>query len=312
MAHELYKKHRPLMFKHMFGQESIVNQIKGFLEKGEFPHSTLFVGPSGTGKTTIARILKKKLGCSDIDYQEIDCASSGSIEMVREMQAGTHTSPLDGPCKIWLLDECQSLSRAGFAMQALLKILEDTPKHCYFFLCTTDKTKLLPTILTRCTVFPFQSLKPKDIKATINYILEKEQKTIPDSVLEKLVEVSDGSARKSLVLLGQIFEVEGDSEQLNILQNQEEENKAIDIARKLMDKNCKWKDLAPIVKSVDEDAEQIRRLILGYASSIALSCGPLTGRAYFLLNVFSDTFFNTGKPGLVRSCFEVCASKEGY
>src|SRR6266480_3545550 len=140
---EFYRKYRPKTLKGIVGQEGAISSLQKLIDKGTIPHALLFTGPSGSGKTTIARIVKDHLGCGDADYQEVDCAVVESpIEAVRAIHRASHLSPMSGSCRIFFLEEVQSLSKAGFSQQALLKLLEEVPDHVYFILATTDPTKL--------------------------------------------------------------------------------------------------------------------------------------------------------------------------
>src|SRR5688572_25883760 len=140
---ELYKKFRPKTLKGVVGQEGAVSSLQSMIDKGRLPHTILFSGPSGCGKTTIARILKGILECSDLDFFEINCADFKGIDMVRDIRRYVGIPPLHGKSRVWLIDEAHQLTKD--AQNAFLKLLEDTPKHAYFMLATTDPQKLLPT-----------------------------------------------------------------------------------------------------------------------------------------------------------------------
>src|SRR5437773_2031788 len=128
---ELYKKHRPRKFADVVGQPRAVAALESMVAAGEVPHSVLFAGPSGTGKTTLARILARELGCGK-NFKEINAAESRGIDSIREVQSVMGLAPMGGKCRVWLWDEAHRLTPDS--QSALLKTLEDTPSHVYFML----------------------------------------------------------------------------------------------------------------------------------------------------------------------------------
>ena len=205
---ELYRKHRPRKLTEVVGQDGVVTTLTSMIEGGKVPHACLFVGPSGTGKTTLVRILRHELGCSRADYQEVDFASTEkTIDTIRSIQQRMGLAPGLGQCRVWFLDEMQSLSRTQFAQQALLKMLEDCPDHVWFFLATTDPGKLIPTIITRCTKFVLKPLSEPDMVKLIGDVLRKENhaQNVSQAVAERIVDSAGGSARQALVDLGRVL-----------------------------------------------------------------------------------------------------------
>lgn len=301
--HELYKKHRPTSLKQISGQSTAVEMLSSFLKKRKVPHSILFSGPSGCGKTTLARILKDKLDCGDIDFSEINCADFRGIDMVREIRQTMHLSPINGSVRMWLIDECHKLSND--AQNAFLKLLEDTPSHVYFVLCTTDPGKLLKTIITRCTEIRVSPLTHIEMKGLLQDIAGKEGFTISDEVYERIVEVSEGSARKGIVLLEQVAGLDTDEARINAILAQDVKVQAIALARAMIKPKISWNEIAGIIKGIEEEPEKIRRLILSYASSVCLSGGPLASKAAKILACFRDHWYDCGQPGLVLACWEV-------
>jgi DNA polymerase-3 subunit gamma/tau len=143
---ELYRKYRPKVFKGIIGQDTIIKVVQGWVEKDKTPHAVLLSGPSGCGKTMIARILAKKLNClPPRDLIEINAADFNGIDTVRDIRKSVSSGSLMGKeyRRCWIIDECQQLSLQ--AMQGLLKLLEEAPSYAYFFLCTTDPQKIIPT-----------------------------------------------------------------------------------------------------------------------------------------------------------------------
>jgi len=305
---ELHKKYRPSKFREVIGQPAAVAILLEMVKNKRVPHALIFCGQSGVGKTTMARILKEKLNCADYDFCEVNCAVvDGAIETVRGIQQQMHLAPSAGLCRIWLLDEIQSFSRTQFAQQALLKLLEDTPAHVYFFLCTTDPKKLIPTILSRCTAINLNPLPTKDLESLLRVICEKEHLQSSQAVLNKIVETSGGSAREALKLLNQVMGLKTEQEQLDAIQSSGVERQAIEIARGLMNPRMTWKDMAVILNGVDEEPEGLRHLVLAYATKSLLGNGG--ERAYHVINAFESNFYDSKKAGLVRACYEVVGKK---
>lgn len=307
---ELYRKHRPRRLKDVLGQPAVVHLLQKLLAEGKLPHCLLLSGPSGTGKTTIARILKHKLGCHDRDYVEVNCAGVDSpMDTARDIMRVLPLAPMwEGKCRIWFLEEVQSLSRTTFAQQALLKMLEDIPAHVYFFLATTNPAKLLPEIRTRATELKLQALSADELRRVLDAIVVKEGKDIHGSVLQRIVDCSGGSARQALVYLHQVLALATTEEQLEAIVPDKVEKKAIDLCRTLLNLKSTWAEVATILKTIEEDPEQIRWAVLGYASSVLLNNGK-ANRASVILDVFESNFYDSKKFGLIRACYAVLGQR---
>lgn len=305
---EFYKRYRPTMFKHVIGQEDAVSTLQKLLEHKEtFPHALLFTGPSGTGKTTFARILQKKLECSDTDFKEVNCADFRGVDMVRDIRLKYNMGTLGGESRIYLIDEAHQLSKD--AQNALLKMLEDTPDHVYFMLATTEPGKLLRTIQTRTTEIRTRALTIGELAILLGDVCCKEKLTISEAVSDRIVECADGSARKALVLLNQVINLDGEETQLSAVLSSDTKHQSIEIARAILNPRARWADVAKLLKAIDEEPEAIRRLVLAYASSVILGGGKLAPRAYLIVSAFRDHFFDCGKAGLVAAAYEVVAAK---
>lgn len=307
---ELYKKYRPSKLSEIVGQDEAVASLKGMLAQNKLPHTILFTGPSGVGKTTLARILKNRLKCSDIDFNDVNCASiDGVLDVIRGIQARMTQAPLAGPCRIWLLDEVQSLTRATYAQQAMLKILEDTPKHVYFFLCTTDPGKLLTAIRSRSTEVKLKSVGHDDLYVLLKGTLDKEGTKVSDAVVEKIIEAAEGGPRKAMVLLHQVLGVEDEIKQLELIEKSDTKNLAITLARSLVcfpNKRPPWPRIGQILKDIEgEDCEQIRHLILSYARSVILKGGGLAPVAADAIDCFETNLQDSKHAGLALMCWKL-------
>jgi DNA polymerase III subunit gamma/tau len=187
------------------------------------------------------------------------------------------------------------------AQHALLKALEDTPSHVYFMLATTDPTKLLPTIKTRCVQFEVKALSDSEIESLLLLVSKKEQVKVPKEVIEQITMDSSGSPRMALSILDKVIGMEIKDMLSSAKQTAEETNEAIDLCRALIAKKS-WKAIAPILKNIKQEPEQVRRCVLGYAQSVLLSSG--NERAYLIIDAFRQPLYDIGKPGLVAACFE--------
>ena len=300
---ELYKKHRPKKFEDLIGQSTAVRLLSKKMKSNNLPHTLLLTGPSGCGKTTVARILKRVLNCSKADYREINTADHRGIEDIREINRRMRQAPIDGDCRIWLIDEAHKLTND--AQNAFLKMLEDTPKHVYFILATTNPQKLIKTIRTRSTQIDLKSLSNKDLEKLLLSISEQEKFDLPEDVSNKIIENSDGSARTALVLLDQIIELD-EEDMIDAIAKASSEQQGFAVARALHNPKIRWSAMAKILKEVEkEEAETIRWIVLGYAKKVILSCSGLEGRAYNIIDAFRDHFYDSKHAGLAAACYEV-------
>ena len=293
----LYLKYRPTKFNEVVGQETAIGAIKAM--RGNVPRAVLFTGPSGTGKTTLARILRMKLGCGDMDFQEINTSNFRGIDDIRGLTAEVSMSPISGACRVWLIDECHGMTKD--AQNCFLKLLEDTPKHCYFFLATTDPEKLVRTIKTRCTVIRCQEVPEKALFDLVVTTAAKEGKKISDEVAKRISECSLGSARQALVHLNTVLNMTDEKVQIDLIEADSGAEDSIKICRLLFNNRATWKEMAEVLTNVKGEPESLRRLVLGYARSVLLKSG--SKRAIEIIDEFQYNLFDTGAAGLAAACY---------
>ena len=303
---ELYKQYRPRSFKSVLGQDAAVKMLTAMVKKGEVPHTLLFTGGSGVGKTTLARILRKKIGCSDNGFREINCAEQRGIELARDISNRYETAALGGGPRVYLLDEFHMTTKE--AQNAFLKMFEDTPKHVYFFLCTTDPTKLLPTIRTRCTVVPTLPINPKVLQDLLTKTAASENFTLSEEVAERIIEVANGSARQALVSLNSILHLTNEEEQLDAVVKSDAVKDAKELATALLT-GAKWAVIAKLLKTVEGEPESIRHLILAFATNAMLGGGRNAARGYLMYCIFQYNFFDSKRSGLVGCCWKMVNAK---
>jgi len=297
---ELYKKYRPKDFNQIIGQDIAVRKLESFIENDSIPHFILFTGPTGCGKTTLARIMRRELKCSKHDFIE---DAPRKVEDVRRIKGMLHLSPMKGKCRVWLIDEAHKLT--SDAQDEFLKMLEDTPNHIYFLFTTIHPQKLKVEIKNRCTEIVVKPLNEDNLTKLIKYVCREERTEIPNEVIEKIVDNSNGSARKALVFLNEIINLKNKRDMLYSIITTTAETQAIAIARALFNPKIKWRNMAKILKETEgEEPEQIRWMILGYAKAIMLSGGKLSGRAYIVISAFEDNFYDSKWAGLAAACYE--------
>jgi DNA polymerase-3 subunit gamma/tau len=199
----LYRKYRPDSFEGVLGQEHIVKVLENSVNTGNVSHAYLFIGSRGTGKTSLARIFAAGLKTSPSDLYEIDAASNRGIEDIRELRDGVRVLPFDSKYKIYIIDEVHMLSRDAWG--ALLKTLEEPPKHVIFILATTELHKVPDTIISRCQTFVFK--KPTDLilKNHLNAVAVKEGYTLEEGGAELIAILGDGSFRDALGVLDKVL-----------------------------------------------------------------------------------------------------------
>ena len=222
MHQSLYRKYRPTNFDEVVDQKVIIQTLKNAIKNNTLSHAYLFAGPRGTGKTSIAKILAKIVNCENLndynpcnncvnctqynnnqhlDVLEIDAASNNGVEEIRELKSKIDLAPTLGKYKIYIIDEVHMLSTGAF--NALLKTLEEPPKHAIFILATTDPHKIPLTILSRCQRFDFKKLGQEQIVNRIKYVVKEENIKIEEQAINEIAYLSDGGMRDALSLLDQ-------------------------------------------------------------------------------------------------------------
>ena len=300
---ELYKKYRPQTFEEMVGNETAIKSLEKELDNGS--HAFLMVGESGTGKTTLARIIAKKLGASDVTIKEINSSNNRGIDTAREIMEEMMYAPLVGDTTVYILDECHQITPV--AQNSFLKALEDTPNHVYFFLCTTDPQKLIAPLKTRCSVINLQPLDDKDMQFLIKRTARAEKLSVSADVVDMIIEIAHGSSRKALKELQKVLYLEDEEEKLELLKADltTDESESIELCRLLVKKGATWGELAKVIKTMNlQDAERVRQSVMGYMNSVLLN-GKRLPEAVSALQAFSQAnTFNNGKFAITVACLD--------
>ncbi|MFA5736844.1 MAG: DNA polymerase III subunit gamma/tau [Candidatus Paceibacterota bacterium] len=206
----LYLKYRPQKFNEVLGQEQVTEVIETALKNKGLVHAYLFAGPRGTGKTSVARLLAKTIGCSERDLSEIDAASNRGIDEIRALREAVGTLPFESPYKVYIIDEVHMLTKDAF--NALLKTLEEPPAHVVFILATTEPHKVIETIISRCQTHFFKKPSLEILKKMILNVSQKENISLSEEVSSLIAFLGDGSFRDTLGILQKVISYSPDKE----------------------------------------------------------------------------------------------------
>ncbi len=223
------RKYRPATFDMVVGQDSITNTLKSAIINNHLSQSYLFCGPRGVGKTTCARIFAKTINCSNIkengeacdkcescvsfntlrsfNIHELDAASNNKVDDIRSLTDQVRIPPQVGKYSIYIIDEVHMLSSSAF--NAFLKMLEEPPSHAIFILATTEKHKIIPTILSRCQIFDFKKIRIEDIVKRLMYVAKNESVSTEEEALHVIAQKADGALRDALSIFDQIVSFSG-------------------------------------------------------------------------------------------------------
>lgn len=272
----LYRKYRPRKFNEVVGQDVVKTVLKNGIVNNKISHAYIFSGPRGTGKTSVAKIFAKAVNCLDfkddlcdkceicktnideeIDIIEIDAASNNGVDEIREIRNNVKLMPVKLKYKVYIIDEVHMLSTNAF--NALLKTLEEPPKHVIFILATTEMNKIPTTVLSRCQKFDFKKLTQSNIEKQLTYILECEDKTLPQEIVKLIAKLSDGGMRDAINMLDQVLSINKEnvtSDDIYELIGEISEESVFNLFNSII--NC---DIKECLKYIDDYYEQGKNFV---------------------------------------------------
>lgn len=301
MSGNLPLKYRPKYFTEVFGNEHAIQQVVSILNRPikSMPKAWLFTGESGTGKTTMVRIIKEELGCSDTDFHEYNSSNTRGIDTIREISNQARMSPMDGKIKMFLFDECHQWTKD--ASNAILKLLEDGPSNTFFFLATTNPEKLLKAIKTRCTLISMKSLSSRQLSSLVRDISIAEGVEFSDKVYTAIGKSAGGSCREAIKILDQVIDIEDEDVALSSIEKSlGSESNVIELCQALINQP-QWNNIRTILSNMDEDPETVRRIVLGYFNKVMLNSNNHIPA--IIIEQFLNPFYESGKAGLTFACY---------
>lgn len=309
----LYQTVRPQNLSEIVGNSVTVGALRTMLRKPseERPHTILLKGPSGCGKTTVARILAKEFGSIDLSTIELNAANTRGIDTIREISGSAFLIGLGGKSKTYIFDESHQLTSP--AQEALLKVIEDNPPHCYFILCTTEPQNIIKTVRNRCAEYELSLLPRQEIIKVLEIVCEKKKLDIDKDIIEAISYTSEGSPRVALVSLEQVAEVKDVDQALELLvKGTEKDLNVIDLCKLLLAnsnvRRKKWKQIIETFSNISEDPERVRRSILTFMFNKLCKCEEIDEAKDIsnLMTIFSYSVYYGGKSQLASLVMKAC------
>ena len=309
MTEQLHLKYRPKKLDQVVGQDDIVNSLENLLSqyREKIPQSYLFIGPSGVGKTTLARIIATRLHVPTTNIIEVDAATHGGIQEAKVLKDLVSVPAMTkNRKKMLIVDECHALSKQ--AWQSWLKIVEEPPQHLYLAFCTTEAAKVPKTIETRCHMYLLHSVRYADIVELLLTVSVEEEILLDDKQITILARAADGSIRQALNFLSMCRHCKSSNEIRRVLA-------AADVGEKSVIEFCRFvtakdPDFVKAIKLVnqleDVKAESMRIVINNYAAKVLLN-SPDKVHVLDVLEVFDQPFNDSeGKAPLILALGRLC------
>lgn len=266
MIDALHVKYRPRDFNEVVGQAEAITSLQKTITRKQV-HSFLLTGPSGTGKTTLARIVSKMVGAKPHDIIEVDAASRTGVDDMRVVLDALRHKPIGGTVRPVIIDEAHMLSRN--AWNSMLKAIEEPPEHVYWFICTTEPGKVIQTVVTRCFPVRLKAVPDKALVALLRDVCSEEKIKLRDDIVELCAAEGKGSARQALVNLELVRDVKDGKEAQKLLAIVADADPVIALCRFLLDGKGSWMKAASILKSLEgQNPEGVRIVVCNYMASV--------------------------------------------
>lgn len=302
----LITKYRPKTWDEVIGQDAVVKAFKRSIQKVK-SHAYLLHGPSGTGKTTLARIAAAGAMVGSADCVEVDAATFSGVDDTRALTQSMGYRPISGGNRAIIMDECHVLSAT--AWKALLKSVEEPPEFLFWFFCTTDIGKVPETIKTRCTSFKLKEVDWELLQVLLLDIAKREGVNVSEEVIELCAEKAKGSPRQAISNLAACLNVKDTTQARSLLEEAEGKEEIIALARKLLGKASWWEVQKTLVGLKQENGESVRHVIRAYMTTVILGAkkADVVGRAGEVLSEFSEPFpSGDGFSPVVMACVKLC------
>ena len=303
----LQHDYRPKSLREMYGNTNTSDNLKTLFrrERDKLPKSYLLSGPAGSGKTTLAYIIRDLLHCSKQGFKEFDASTDRGIDNIRRIKQNAELKPLDGDVSVFFFDECHGVT--GPAQEAMLKLLENPPEHVFAILATTQPEKMKDTIRRRCHEIHTAALPLPTLETLVNDVVDAENKTVGEDLIKKICAVANGSAGQALKLLDQVIDIDDEKKAFEIVEGiTYSDTTVLVICRTLTSDRLtvenKWEKMRVLLSKFEGNAESLRFAILNYTEKLLLG-DRWSDLHYRIMLAFSDTVIYTGRAGLTIQCY---------